>query len=131
MKYQYIDSQRIEEIFEQLHLLPLDDIICVLLVASCEKTVKVYSYNGIMMYFTDRNTNRKAMSWSDFEFKQFSEAENPVNQPFDEVYISVFSFNDTLFFVEHNEVLAKAEVEEMTRLVNEFIEGKRNPPLCC
>ena len=71
------------------------------------------------------------MSWSDFEFKQFSEAENPVNQPFDEVYISVFSFNDTLFFVEHNEVLAKAEVEEMTRLVNEFIEGKRNPPLCC
>ena len=131
MKYQYIDSQRIEEIFEQLHLLPLDDIICVLLVASCTKTVKVYSHNGIMMYFTDRNTNRKAMSWSGFEFKQFSEAENPVNQPFDEVYISVFSFTDTLFFVEHNEVLAKAEVEEMTRLVNEFIEGKRNPPLCC
>lgn len=122
MKHQYIDSRRIEEIFDQLHLLPINDIICVLLVASCEKVVKVYSYNGIMMYFTDRNTNRKAMSWSGFDFKEFSEAKNPVNQPYDEAFISVFPFNDTDFFVEHNELLAEAEIEEMTRLVVAFME---------
>lgn len=122
MKHQYIDSQRIKEIFEQLHLLPINDIICVLLVASCEKTVKVYSYNGIMMYFTDRNTNRKAMSWSGFDFNVFSEAENPTNQPYDEAFISVFSFNDTDYFVEHNELLSEEEIKEMTRMVVESLE---------
>ena len=122
MKHQYIDSQRMKEIFEQLHLLPINDIICVLLVAYCEKAVKVYSYNGIMMYFTDRNTNRKAMSWSGFDFKVFSEAANPTNQPYDEAFISVFSFNDTDYFVEHNELLGEEEIKKMTRMVVEFLE---------
>lgn len=124
MKYQYIDSRRIEEILEQLHLLSIDDAICVLLVASCAKTVKVYSCNGIMMYFTDRNTNRKAMSWSASEFKNFSKAEDPINQPYGAAFISVFLFNDSHYFVEHNELLTEEENKEITRFIVEFIEKR-------
>ena len=75
-----------------------------------------------MMYFTDRNTNRKAMSWSGFDFNVFSEAENPTNQPYDEAFISAFSFNDTDYFVEHNELLGEEEIKEMNRMVVEFLE---------
>lgn len=117
MKHQYIDSHRLEEIFAQLHLLPKDDIISVLLVSSCEKAVKIYSCHGLIMYFTDRNTNRKAMSWSGLDFKKFSEAENPMNQPYDEAFISVFRFDDTPYFVEHNEFLTADEIGQMIETV--------------
>ena len=116
MKCHYIDSRRMEEIFSQLHLLPKDDIISVLLVSSCEKVVKTYSCYGLM-YFTDRNTNRKEMSWSGLDFKNFSEAENQKNQPYDEVYISVFYFDDMPYFVEHNELLIADEMDKMFEIV--------------
>ena len=110
MKYQYIDSRRMDEIFNQLHLLSKADIICVLIVAASEKVVKVYCYNGLAMYFTDRNTNRTVNSWSGTDLKMFAEAEERINQPYDEAYISTFTFDDDHFHIEHNEKLNADEV---------------------
>lgn len=117
MKHHYIDSNKMDEIFEQIHLLTKDDIISVLLVSSCEKTVKVYSTYGLSMYFTDRNTNRTAMSWSGMDFKNFAEAENLINQPYDEAYISVLFFEDNPYFIEHNDSLNIEEIEKMVGTV--------------
>lgn len=117
MKHQYIDSRKLDEIFKQLHLLSKYDIICVLLVAASEKTVKVYWGSGLGMYFTDRNTNRKSMPWSGLDFKHFSEAKNLANQPYDEAYISVFYFDDEPYFVEHNELLTENEISQMVETV--------------
>ena len=122
MKYQYIDSMRMEEIFSQLHLLTNDDIICVLIVAACEKVVKVYSYNGLAMYFTDRKTNRKATSWSGGDFINFSNAENGMNQAYDEAYISVISFDDTPYFLEHNMLLNMEERGMIIKFVTDALD---------
>ncbi|MBQ7718055.1 MAG: teicoplanin resistance protein VanZ [Clostridia bacterium] len=119
MKYQYIDSRRLDEIFSQLHLLPKDDIISVLLVAADEKVIKVYCHNCFLRYFTDKESNRKAMSWSGLDFKKFSEAKNPMNQIYDESYISVYYFGDTFYFVEHNELLSEVEVNRIAEFVVE------------
>lgn len=121
MKHQYIDSKKMDEIFSQLHLLSKADIICVLIVAASEKVVKVYCYNGLAMYFTDRNTSRTAMSWSGADFKTFAEAEERINQPYDEVYISVFTFNDEQFYIEHNEKLGANEVDTIIGFVAEAL----------
>lgn len=110
MKHQYIDSKKMDDIFSQLHLLSKTDIICVLMVAASEKVVKVYCYNGLAMYFTDRNTNRTAMSWSSTDFKMFAEAEERINQPYDEAYISTFTFSGEHFHIEHNEIFNSDEV---------------------
>lgn len=110
MKHQYIDSKKMDEIFSQLHLLSKADIICVLMVAASEKVVKVYCYDGLAMYFTDRNTNRTVRSWSSADFKAFAEAEERINQPYDEAYISTFTFNDEHFHIEHNEKLDADDV---------------------
>lgn len=117
MKHQYIDSRKLDEIFKQLHLLSKYDIICVLLVSASEKTVKVYCENVLGVYFTDRNTNRKSMAWSDLDFRNFSKVENLVNQPYDEAYISVFYFDDVPYFVEHNELLTEEEISQMVETV--------------
>lgn len=105
MKYQYIDTSKLDDIFSQLRLLSKNDIISVLIVAFCIKIVKVYCNCGLTMYFTDRKTNRRALSWSDIDFKNFSKSQNLINQPYDEVYISVFYFEDMPYFLEHNELL--------------------------
>lgn len=110
MKHQYIDSKKMDEIFSQLHLLSKSDIICVLMVAASEKVVKVYCYNGLAMYFTDRNTNRTVMSWSGADFKTFAAAEERINQTYDEAYISTFTFDGEDFHIEHNEKLNADEV---------------------
>jgi len=78
------------------------------------------------MYFTDRNTNRKAMSWSGLDFKCFSEAENLVNQSYDEAYISVFRFDDTPYFVEHNELLTGDEIGQMIGIVAGALSKNEN-----
>lgn len=110
MKHQYINSKKMDEIFSQLHLLSKEDIICVLMVAASEKVVKVYCHGGVIMYFTDRNTNRSVRSWSSTDFKIFAEAEERINQPYDEVYISTFTFEEDEFYVEHNKKLIVDEV---------------------
>ena len=110
MKHQYIDSKKMDEIFSQLHLLSKADIICVLMVAASEKVVKVYYYDGLAMYFTDRNTNRTVRSWSSADFKAFAEAEERINQSYDEAYISTFAFDDEHFHIEHNEKLDADDV---------------------
>lgn len=110
MKHQYIDSRKMDEIFSQLHLLSKADIICILMVAASEKVVKVYCYDGLAMYFTDRNTNRTVRSWSSADFKAFAEAEECINQPYDEAYISTLTFDDDHFYIEHNEKLNADEV---------------------
>lgn len=125
--YQYIDSKKMDEIFKQPHLLTKDDIISVLLVSACEKVVKVYCCQGLLMYLTDRDTNRKAMLWAGLNFKDFSEANNPINQPYDEAYISVLFFDDMPYFVEHNELLNTDEVGHMVGLVTGELIKMRTP----
>lgn len=119
MKHQYIDSNKMDEIFSQIHLLSKEDVICVLIVAASKKIVKIYCHNGLAMYFTDRNTNRTTMSWSGADFKAFADAEKRINQPYDEAYISVFTFADKEFYAEHNEKLNADDIDEII----EFVSG--------
>ena len=79
------------------------------------------------MYLTDRDTNRKAMLWAGLNFKDFSEANNPINQPYDEAYISVLFFDDMPYFVEHNELLNTDEVGHMVGLVTGELIKMRTP----
>lgn len=62
------------------------------------------------MYFTNRNTNRKQLSWSGEQFDGFSKSKQKFNQQFDEAYISVFSKEEKDYYAEHNEVLEDSEI---------------------
>ena len=87
-----------------------DDIIATQIACSCDKIVKIYAMHGLLMYFTDRKTNRKKMSYSGLQFKGFSESAKLYNQQFDEAYISVFRVEDTDYYAEHNETLDEFEI---------------------
>ena len=53
MKYQYIDTTRFDVIFSQLHLLSIYDIVAVLMTFACNKIVKVYALNGVLIFLVN------------------------------------------------------------------------------
>lgn len=114
VKHQYIDSRKMDEILAQLDLMPKGDIICTLMVYACDKVVKTYIHSGLLMYFTDKDTNRKAHSWSGLDFKNFADAPEKINQPYDEAYISAFLFDEEYYYAEHND---KFDNDDLTRIV--------------
>lgn len=119
IKHQYINTKKFDDILKQFHLLPMYDAISTLIAYICPKVTKVYTCDGLMMYFTDRNTNRTKMSWDSRDFKNFQNAQEKINQQYDEVFISVFKFKDEYYCVEHNELL---ENEDIAKIVG-FVAG--------
>ena len=91
-----------------------DDIICVLLVQACNKVIKLYCLNGMLMY------------WAGNDFKRFADATDKINQPYDEAYISVLFFEDTPYFIEHNELLSSDEVGNMVGFVSGALSKIKN-----
>lgn len=115
--HEYIVSTMIKEILLQKHLLCKTDLISVLLVSSNNKVVKVYCGNGLLQYYTDRNTKRVKLSWSSEDFKRFSNSKKLINQVYDEAYISVLKFDNEVYFIEHNEKIEQTEI----KAINDFI----------
>lgn len=117
VKHQYIDTSKYEEISSQFHLMSKEDVVVTKISCACEKIVKVYAGNGILMYFTDRNTNRTKMSWSGLQFSNFSKSKQKHNQKFDEAYISVFSIGTEDYYAEHNEELEDSEIAVIESMI--------------
>lgn len=59
------------------------------------------------------------MSWSGADFNRFSEVEERVNQPYDEVFISVVTLADEQLYIEHDE---KLDFDEIGAIVG-FVAG--------
>ena len=115
----YIDSKKSDEIHAQFHLLPKEYVICFLLVAANEKVVKAYGFDGLPMFLTDRKSKRKAYSWSGHDFKKFRENKDHLNQIYDEAFISVFVFDNTSYYIEHNQPIKKDEAKSIDEYVSE------------
>ena len=123
IKWKYINIAKIDEILKQHHLLSKHDVVCILMVYNCEKIVKVYRSIGFPIYSTDRKTNRTDMSRSSYDFKNFlknffinfakAKAEDKINQPYGEAFISAFIFDDEPYFVEHNEILTPDDIAKI------------------
>ncbi len=118
VKHQYIDTRKETEILEQFHLLGEQDSIATLIALSCDKVIKIYTINGLLMYFTEKNTNRKKLSWSGADFHNFKLTPKKYNQQYDEAYISVFSFNGETYWIEHNELLDNEDIQKIERIKN-------------
>ena len=68
VNYLYINTSKKQEIIAQFYLLNHIDRVVTYIALISDKAVKLYAHNGIYMYFTDRNTNRKAQNWRGLDF---------------------------------------------------------------
>lgn len=131
MKYQVIDTTKRKEILSQIYLLNNVNKIATYIALISKKVIKIYTYGGFQMYFTDRKTNRTESSWDSRDFKRFEESNKKFNQTYDKVYISVFSYNigdnkQESFFVEHNEWLNNYDINLIRKLPLDKIMKDQN-----
>lgn len=120
VKHQYINATEKQAILNQAHLMTAHDVISVLLTTSCNKIAKVYISNSLLCYFTERKTNRTSMSWSSADFDGFSKSASPLNQVYDEVFISAFPFGEEVYLMEHNTQLDDEDVGCIRNAFEEF-----------
>lgn len=120
MKHNIIDTTKKEEIFSKIHLLDKINQTATYLAFASKKATKIYAYGGFYMFFTDRKTNRKALSWSGLDFQNFENSNEKYNQKYDEAFISVFEFiidgKKEAFFIEHNDKLNEDDINEINKI---------------
>ncbi|MCX5870442.1 MAG: teicoplanin resistance protein VanZ [Deltaproteobacteria bacterium] len=117
VKDQYIDTDKFDEILNQKHLMSDSDLIAVLICKLSDKAVKVYTSDGFIQYFTNRNTARKKMSWDSRDFHKFKECNPPSNIPYDEAFITYVLLNKVGYFVEHNQQFTNKEIGKIKSII--------------
>ena len=116
VKHQFIDIDRIEDILKQKHLISEMDLYSILICKSSDKVAKVYAMDGLLQYFTSRETVRTKMSWSSREFKEFNKLQKKENIPYDEAFISIIKIKAETYFIEHNEEFSNDELANIKLL---------------
>lgn len=120
-KGRFINSQSIDLIIKQSHLLHETDVISTLLVGASTKVVKVYYGNLLIEFLTDRYTNRLSFETIKDSFIECLRCPNHINFTYDNVFISALNFNNENYFIEHNELLTEEEYTGIIDYVNSNI----------
>src|SRR6266568_408772 len=119
VKDEYINTDKIEEILSQKHLLSINDLVAVTLVAHTSKIIKVYCIGGLSWYFTNLKSNRKNTSWSSSDFTPEKVKENT---SYDEVFLTHFKVLDEDYYVEHNKEFNQDELKKLKHEVRKLDE---------
>lgn len=114
VKQDYVDRNKIDEIFTQKHLLGQHDLVAINLFAFSEKIAKVYYYGGLLSYCTNILTNRTKQSWSSLDFKLIKNSEQIFNNEYDEAFLSYIKINNEDYFIEHNHIFTETEINTIS-----------------
>lgn len=113
VKNDYVNKDRIEEIFSQKHLLGDHELVAVALIAHSNKIAKVYCFGGLHWYFTDVETKRRKTGWSSSDFRVFKNGSAKYNLKYDEAFLSHLRILDEDYYIEHNEEFTTAEIDDL------------------
>jgi len=113
VKHQFIDTEKIDEILKQKHLLSDLDLVAVHICKLYQKIVKVYAMDGLMQYFTNRKKVRTKMAWDSRDFIKFKESDPSFNISYDEAFITYVVLKEQGYFIEHNEQFSIKEIEKI------------------
>jgi hypothetical protein len=116
IKDQFVDTDRIDEILSQGHLLSRKELYAVKCCKSIERITKFYTTGGMMMYMTNRPTDRIKTEWSSKDFDSFSGRVHRENIPYDEAYITVINLDDEIVYFEHNGKLSDSELSKLKHI---------------
>lgn len=120
VKFQYIDSDKEKEIFSQLHLLREFDLIAVKLIFLNEKIYKIYTYNGLLFYYTNRMNERDGIGFDSRIFLEFKKLDYMFNIPYNKSYISIIKIKKDEWFMEHRNKFDETEISRLKELEKEF-----------
>jgi len=117
VKNEYVDINKVEEIFLQKHLLSDHDLVAVALMVYSKKIAKIYCFGGLKWYITDIQSKRLKRKWSSHDFLVFKSTAVKYNIEYDEAFLSHINITGEDYYIEHNEKLTAAEIDEIENTV--------------
>lgn len=111
VKNDFIDRDKIDEIYSQIHLLGLYERFAVLLVGVSAKITKIYCYGGWSWHFTNLKSKRKRSNFNSETLSHIKDKD--YNIPFEEVFLSGFKAYEELLHIEHNEEFNSTELNQL------------------
>jgi len=116
VKNDFIDRDKIDEIYSQIHLLGIYERFAVLIIGVSAKITKIYYYGGWSWYFTNIKSKRKSYNFNSESLSNIKDKD--YNIPYEEVFLSGFKAFEELFYVEHNEVFNSIELNQIETTID-------------
>lgn len=120
IKFQFVDINKRDEIFSQLHLLREFDVIAVKLIFFNEKIYKIYTYDGLLFYHTNRMNANDSIGFDSRIFLEFKKLDYVFNIPYNRSYISIIKVKEDEWFIEHRNEFNESEISKLKGLEKEF-----------
>lgn len=117
VKNNFINTEHIEEILSQKHLLKQIEVIMIYICKHIPNISKIYLYGGMDWYFTDLESDRKKTQWSSSDFKEFSCSTKKFNISYDEAFISVFKVGDSDIYIETNGIISESQIKNIKKCI--------------
>lgn len=120
VKFQCIDIEKEKEIFSQLHLLREIDVIAVKLVFLNKKIYKIYTYDGLLFYYTNRMNEIDSIGYDSRIFLEFKKLDYMFNIPYNKSYVSIIKIKEDEWFMEHRDKFNDIEISKIRKLEKDF-----------
>lgn len=119
----YINTEKIENIFAQKDLIPEDNLKYLNIANSSNKIIEIISYNGFIHYWTNYCQCEKICNPLDYEY--LTKLKKYINIPYDTIYVSLLNINKNLIpkntfqiiYVFHTKKLDKKEIKKLNNCI--------------
>lgn len=123
VKEYFVDRDKIDEIHSQIHLLSLYDRIATSYFLLSLKISQIHiGPLGLIWYFSNVKSKRQPPGFSSDSLTLARDSNEPLNNPYDEVYLSFIQVHDIEVFLEHNEAFDESEIEALYYFKAQFEE---------
>lgn len=109
--HQYIDVNKLDEIFSQIHLLKHDAVISVLLISLNDKICNIFLSDSFLWYSSNRQSNKKTFPSSSREITDFIQLPQQYNLEYNGDFISKFKIQEKFYLAQHYERLTLEEIK--------------------
>lgn len=108
--HQYIDVNKLDEIFSQIHLLKHDAVISVLLISLNDKICNIFLSDSFLWYSSNRQSNKKTFPSNSREIAGFIQQSQQYNLEYKGYFISKFKIQEKFYLAQHDERLTLEEI---------------------
>lgn len=124
VKDQFFDREKLEEIQSQIHLLSLHDRLATCFFVISPKTAQIHFGSlGFLWYFSDVKTARISGGFNSQDLKIARDSNTPMNNKYEEAYLSFIKVHDDELYLEHNDVFDETEIELIQTMKIQFEEA--------
>lgn len=116
--YQYFDTNKLQEIESQSHLLDIKGLLCLSILKTGAMISHIYFNDDFTGYFTNIKSKHNYDGYSSNQFDRYIIGNGPKNVMWNNTFISVYKFLDTYVILQHDDRLDDILLAEFQNIID-------------